>query len=202
MSHEQIAILSFCIITASIIPYAWRISTGRAHTSITGWAVSTVTGFVTFLTYKGIGATGNIWIAAVELIDPLLIVVAAVIGRNIWDHIDRHEKAILVVAIVALILHVLADSRGAAQFAYACAMLADVLGAWAVVRFSWKQPRKEQPLAWSLSIVGVILSFFSIENLTLDQVSLPLYQLLFCILILIPTLRYHIKQKIPLRHWM
>jgi len=204
LTHETIGIIAFCIITASILPYAWRILTGRADTSVTGWVIATFTGFVLFLTYGGIGATSNIWIALVELVDPAIIVVAALIYRhkNAWVWPDYYDWAAVVLSATALLIHSVSFHSGAELWAYASSFVADICAAVPVILFAWQYPHKEQPLAWSLSIVGILISFFSIQNFSPEQISLPIYQLIFSILILIPAFRYYTQHKIPLKEWM
>jgi len=199
LTHEQIGFLAFCIVTASILPYVWKIARGHADTSVTGWAISTVTGFVTFLTYGGIGATGNLWIAALELVDPALVVAAAVIGRNRWEKPSRYDVGAILLATVALTLHVVSHRNGMEQIAYWSALTADLCGATQVVLFAWRRPWDEQPVPWAISIVGTVLSFWSIENFSVGQTSLPIYQLLFCSLIFFPAVRYWIHKKNPIR---
>lgn len=195
LSHEQFGILAFCIVTASILPYVWKIAGGKADTSVTGWAISTVTGFVTFLTYGGIGATDNIWIAALELVDPALVVIAAVIGRNRWEKPSRYDASAVLLAIVALSLHIVSHRNGMEQIAYWSAIAADLCGATQVVLFAWRRPQDEQPVPWAISIIGTILSFWSIENFSIGQTSLPVYQLVFCSLIFFPAVRYRVRKR-------
>lgn len=202
LSHEQIGFIAFLIITASILPYAWRILTGRADTSVTGWVIGTFTGFVLFLTYGGIGATSNIWIAVIELVDPGIVVIAALIHRGRWVWPDIYDWGALALSAIALTVHVISIHAGAETWAYASAFSADILAAIPVIMFAWREPNMEQPLAWSLSIIGISLSFFSIQIFSAEQLSLPIYQLIFSLLIVIPSARYYIQNRIPLRQWM
>lgn len=202
LTHEQIGIIGFSIVTASILPYAWRILVGHADTSVTGWVISMFTGLVLFLTYGGIGATSNIWIALVELVDAGLIVAAALIHRSEWVWPDAYDWAAVVLGLTALIVHVTSFHAGAATTAYASAFLADIFAAVPVILFAWRQPDKEQPLAWLLSIIGTTFLFFSIQDLTPEQLSLPVYQMVFCLLVFIPAFRYYIRAKVPLKKWM
>lgn len=204
LSYEQIGFISFCIITASIIPYAWRIFKGKADTSVTGWIIATFTGFVLFLTYGGVGATANIWIAVVELVDPAIIVIAALMYRrkNVWVWPDYYDWVAIALSGIALAIHTISFHAGAAVWAYISSFSADIFAAIPVVIFAWRYPFKEQPLMWFLSIVGITFSFFSIQVFSAEQLSLPIYQLIFSILILIPALRYYTKHKVPFKKWM
>ena len=199
---EQIGLISFCIVTASILPYAIRIFLGHADTSVTGWVISTFTGLVIFLTYGGIGATSNIWIALIELIDPAIIVLAALLYRSKWVWPDVYDWVAVALSIVALIIHTLSYHAGAPLWAYVGAFAADIFAAIPVVMFAWKNPDKEQPLAWLLSIFGISISFFSIQVLTAEQLSLPIYQLVFSVLVFAPAFYFYVKNKVPLRKWM
>jgi hypothetical protein len=198
MDHELIGFIAFSIVVISILPYAWEIFRGRSDTSLSGWAISTLTGIVTYITYRGIGAEENHWIAAVEIADPLLVVIAALAARNIlntWRRPDTEDWIALVIGCGALVVHILAHNEGMARLAYWGAIIADVTGAIQIIRFAWKEPWEEQPFPWALSIVGVGLSFFSIQVWSLEQVSLPLYQLGFCLLIFIPAFLYRLRLK-------
>lgn len=202
MSHETIAFLGFSIVVISILPYAWEIFRGRANTSLTGWAISTMTGIVTYMTYRGIGADENHWIAAIEIADPLLVVIAALAARNIlntWERLDAEDWVALIIGGGALLVHVLAHNEGLARVAYWGAIVADMTGAIQIIRFAWKKPWEEQPLPWALSIVGIGISFFSIQVWSIEQVSLPLYQLIFSLLLFIPAFLYRFRLRYRIR---
>lgn len=199
MTPEAIGLLAFWIVVLSILPYAWEILRGRASTSVTGWLISTLTGIVTYVTYGGIGADSNRWIGAVEIADPLLVVLAAFFAKNAWGRLEKGDQYALLFGCAALLVHVVAHSLSSsgwiAEVAYWSAVLADTFGAWHIVKFAWKNPHEEQPAPWGLSIVGIGLSFFSITTFTVAQISLPLYQLAFCSLVFIPALRYRLRAR-------
>ncbi len=201
LTHEQFGILGFSIVTLSILPYAWKIARGKASQSVTGWLIGTATGLVTFVTYGGIGADDNLWVAAIELVDPALVAVAAIIGQNQWKKLSKYDLGAIVLATTGLITHIVANRYGFENIAYFSALAADICGATQVVVFAWKEPRSEQPIPWAISVIGTVLGFFSIAEWTIGQTSLPIYQLLFCLLILYPATRYRIRNKIPIRRW-
>lgn len=203
MSKGTIGIIAFLVVVTSTLPYVWSIAKRRHDTSVTGWVLGIITGLSLLITYDGTGADDNIGIAILEVAEPLLIAAVAIWRRNKWERPEVTDIVCAVVCVLSLAIYLGAyRDASSAKIAFGAILLADLASTWPIVAFAWKHPESEQPIPWIWGHVGVWISFWSINNYSFDQVILPIYQLVVGLGMIIPTVVYRVRNRIPIRDWM
>jgi hypothetical protein len=114
---------------------------------------------------------------------------------------DTIEKFSLLVGLTAIVVWLIfRDSSGVLPTVIAIA--ADFCALMPTLRFVIKSPDEEAPLAWICFFLGSFLAIFGIEHYTLESLLLPVYMTIGASLVVFPLIRYRIKMRIPMRHWI
>jgi hypothetical protein len=195
--------ISGFLVLLSIIPYAWRVVQGKIKPNIIGWSLWSFVGLSLLLNYKNIGAEDNIWAAITGFTNPLLIALIAIWKKGEKIKPNKLEYFCILFCVASIVLWWFwLGNETYSQYALYIAIIADAFAAVPTAFFVLKNPREDRPLMWFLFAIGYGLNMLAIKEHNLANYSLPIYMLLMSILVLIPLIRYRLKEKIPFKSWI
>lgn len=167
------------------------------------WLLWTMIGLVVLLTYRSSGAEANIWPAVAGFVNPLVIAVWVLKNWAQRKPFESFEYLCSAFCFISLVMWVFVrENKELSQYALYFAIIADACAAIPTLVFVLLYPEKERPFAWAMFGVGYGIGMFAITEHTIANYALPLYMLIAPISILIPLVRYRLRQKIPLKEWV
>jgi len=114
---------------------------------------------------------------------------------------DTMEKFSLFIGLSAILIwYFFKDETGILPIVIA--IVADFCALIPTLRFVFKSPEQETPLAWILFFLGFSIALFAIEDYSLESVLLPAYMAIGSFMVVYPLARYRLKMKAPLKAWI
>ncbi|HQS66245.1 MAG TPA: hypothetical protein PLM93_03520 [Sulfuricurvum sp.] len=133
-------------------------------------------------------------------INPTLIFILTLFKGEYFKP-DILEKFSLLVGLFAIVVWLIfRDSSGVLPTVIAIA--ADFCALLPTLRFVIRAPEEEAPLAWIFFFLGSFIAVFGIEHYTLESLLLPVYMTIGTSFVVFPLIRYRIRMRIPIRHWI
>jgi hypothetical protein len=193
-------LLAQFILAISIVPYTISIFRGTVKPNRISWFIWSVIGFAFWLITPNDADQVTKMLTLIFWINPTLIFILTLFkGENIKP--DTMEKFSLFVGLTAILVWLIfRDSSGVLPTIIAIA--ADFCALLPTLRFVIKSPDEEAPLAWICFFLGSFIAIFGIEHYTLESLLLPVYMTFGAFLVVFPLIRYRIKMRIPMRHWI
>jgi len=188
------------ILAISILPYAISIFRGTVKPNRISWFIWSVIGFAFWLITPESADKVTKMLTVIFWINPTLVFGLTLLkGENIKP--DRLETFSLIVGLSAIVVWLIyRESSGVLPTLIAIA--ADFCALLPTLRFVMKYPDEERPLAWIFFFLGSFIAVFGIEHHTLQSLLLPVYMTIGAFLVVFPLIRYRIRMRIPIRHWI
>ncbi|MBN2816631.1 MAG: hypothetical protein JXQ67_08100 [Campylobacterales bacterium] len=200
IEKETIGIIAQMIVASSIIPYVISIFRGTVKPNRVSWFIWSIVGFTFWLVTPDTADTITKMLTFTFMINPTIVFILTLFkGEN--THPDRLEKFSLTIGLFAICVWYFAR-ESAGILPIFIAIVADFCALIPTLRFVYTSPQEEAPLAWILFFVGFSLALFGVENYNLLNLALPSYMLFGSLFVAYPLVRYRLKMKIPLRHWL
>jgi hypothetical protein len=195
-----LGLLAQFILAVSIVPYTISIFRGTVKPNRISWFIWSVIGFAFWLITPSTADQVTKMLTLIFWINPTLIFVLTLF-KGEYIKPDMIEKFSLLVGLTAIVVWlVFRDSSGIIPTFIAIA--ADFFALLPTLRFVIKSPQEEAPLAWICFFLGSFIAVFGIEHFTLESLLLPIYMTVGSSLVVFPLIRYRIKMRIPMKHWI
>lgn len=188
------------ILAASILPYAISIFRGTVKPNRISWFIWSVIGFAFWLITPESADQVTKMLTVIFWINPTLIFLFTLLkGENVKP--DPLEKFSLLVGLSAIAIWlILRENSGVLPTIIA--IIADFCALLPTLRFVMSAPDEERPLAWIFFFLGSFIALFGIEHYTLESMLLPVYMSIGAFSVVFPLIRYRIRMRIPIRHWI
>ncbi len=195
-----LGLLAQFILAVSIVPYTISIFRGTVKPNRISWFIWSVIGFAFWLITPDTADHVTRMLTVIFWINPTLIFILTLFkGENIKP--DMLEKFSLLIGLFAIVVWlILRESSGVLPTVIAIA--ADFCALMPTLRFVIRAPQEEAPLAWICFFLGSFIAIFGIVDYTLESLLLPVYMTAGASLVVFPLIRYRIKMRIPIRHWI
>ncbi|MFY9142279.1 hypothetical protein [Sulfuricurvum sp.] len=188
------------ILAISILPYAISIFRGTVKPNRISWFIWSVIGFAFWLITPQSADHVTKMLTVIFWINPTLIFVLTLI-KGEYIKPDKLETFSLLVGLSAIVIWLIyRESSGVLPTLIAIA--ADFCALLPTLRFVITAPDEETPLAWICFFLGSFIAVFGIEHYTLESLLLPVYMTIGAFLVVFPLIRYRIRMRIPVRHWI
>lgn len=188
------------ILAISILPYAISIFRGTVKPNRISWFIWSVIGFAFWLITPQSADHVTKMLTVIFWINPTLIFVLTLI-KGEYIKPDKLETFSLIVGLSAIMVWLIyRESSGVLPTVIAIA--ADFCALLPTLRFVITAPDEETPLAWICFFLGSFIAVFGIEHYTLESLLLPVYMTIGAFLVVFPLIRYRIRMRIPVRHWI
>ena len=155
----------------------------------------------------------SLWITTKENSDPVTIMFARVLAINptlifivsVWKGVskpvDRWEVGAFLFSLVAILFWFLTkDNPGLTPTLLA--IFADICALVPTLVFLKEFPAEDRPFAWACFTIGSILAIAGVEHFNIENLILPVYMGIGSLLVVIPLVKYRIKNNVPLRNWI
>lgn len=200
--YQMLGLVSQIVTAASVVPYVRGTLRGVIVPNRITWAIWSVIGISLYVTAKANPNSDEIAVmfAAVLAINPSVIFFLAV-WKGSTEPIGRMEMLAVLVAAIALALwwHT-REAPGLSPTLLA--ILADVCALVPTIRFVMQSPDQDRPAAWACFTVGSIFAILGTQQWNLESLVLPVYMALASLFIVVPLVRYRMKNRIPVREWI
>ncbi|MHB8098276.1 MAG: hypothetical protein ACYDD5_01625 [Sulfuricurvum sp.] len=193
-------LLAQFILAASIVPYTISIFRGTVKPNRISWFIWSVIGFAFWLITPDTADQVTRMLTVIFWINPTLIFILTLFKGEYFKP-DILEKFSLLVGLFAIVVWLIfRDSSGVLPTVIAIA--ADFCALLPTLRFVIRAPEEEAPLAWIFFFLGSFIAVFGIEHYTLESLLLPVYMTIGTSFVVFPLIRYRIRMRIPIRHWI
>lgn len=193
-------LLAQFILAVSIVPYTISIFRGTVKPNRISWFIWSVIGFAFWLITPDSADQVTKMLTVIFWINPTLIFVLTLF-KGEYIKPDTIEKFSLLVGLCAIVVWLIfRDNSGVLPTVIAIA--ADFCALLPTLRFVMSAPNEEAPLAWICFFLGSFIAIFGIEHYTLQNLLLPVYMTIGASLVVFPLVRYRIRMRIPIRHWI
>ncbi|MDO9305325.1 MAG: hypothetical protein Q7T77_08325 [Sulfuricurvum sp.] len=193
-------LLAQFILAVSIVPYTISIFRGTVKPNRISWFIWSVIGFAFWLITPDSADQVTKMLTVIFWINPTLIFVLTLF-KGEYIKPDTIEKFSLLVGLCAIVVWLIfRDNSGVIPTVIAIA--ADFCALLPTLRFVMSAPNEEAPLAWICFFLGSFIAIFGIEHYTLQNLLLPVYMTIGASLVVFPLVRYRIRMRIPIRHWI
>lgn len=200
LEHFYLGLLAQFILAVSIIPYTISIFRGTVKPNRISWFIWSVIGFAFWLITPATADQVTRMLTVIFWINPTLIFVLTLF-KGEYIKPDKLEKFSLLIGLCAIVIWLIfKNSSGVLPTVIAIA--ADFCALLPTLRFVMTTPDEEAPLAWICFFLGSFIAVFGIEHYTLESLLLPVYMTIGTFLVVFPLIRYRIKMRIPIRHWI
>lgn len=178
---------------AAFVPYILSTLRGRTKPNRATWWIWTVVGSLLAASYYASGARHTLWVAVSYVLGPLITAILSLkFGVGGYTRFDR--GCLLGAGLGALL-----------WWAFSSPLIAllinlgiDFLGALPTISKAYSEPRSEDPLAWSLFLLGNSLNLLAIERWRFSIAIYPVYMfLLSALVLLLLTSRRKVKHDLP-----
>ncbi len=197
---HSIGLVAQFILAISILPYSISIFRGSVKPNKISWFIWSVIGFSFWLITPKTADEVTKMLTLIFMINPTIIFLLSLFKGNITPP-DSLEKFSLVVGLTSIaVWYVLKDASGILPISIAIA--ADFCALIPTLRFVFKSPEEEKPLAWIFFFLGSLIAVFAIDKHTLESLLLPIYMTIGSFFIMYPLIRYRIKEGIAIKEWL
>lgn len=188
------------ILAISILPYTISIFRGTVKPNRISWFIWSVIGFAFWLITPESADHVTKMLTVIFWINPTLVFVLTLF-KGEYIKPDRLETFSLIVGLSAIMVWLIyRENSGVLPTVIAIA--ADFCALLPTLRFVITAPDEEAPLAWICFFLGSFIAVFGIEHYTLESLLLPVYMTIGAFLVVFPLIRYRIRMRIPVRHWI
>ncbi len=165
-----IGVVAGCVAMLALVPYVISILRGITRPSRASNVIWTIVGLMLAATYRESGATHTFWVAAVYVINPLVVTLLSikygVKGATWLDWICLAGSGLSLLPWLVL---------RSAPIALYINIFVDALGALPTVRKAFLTPLSEDRLAWLIAFLANSINLLAIDRWE-PQISLyPLY---------------------------
>lgn len=172
-AQQTCGIIAGILSAMAFLPYCLSIWRGPTTPSRTTWIVWMVVGIFLATSYKAGGATHSAWVTYAYVLGPFLVLCLCwKKSRMQWTTLD------FVCLIGAGMGGALWAVYNSPFMALAMNILMDFLGLLPTMKKSWREPEKENRLAWTLSAISSFVNLFAITQWELALWLYPVYMLL------------------------
>lgn len=199
-SNYFLGLLAQLILAASILPYVISIFRGTVKPNRISWFIWSIIGFAFWLITPTTADEVTKMLTLIFMINPTIIFILTLFkGESLRS--DILEKLSLFVGLCAILVwYIFRNNAGV--FPISMAIAADFCALLPTLRFVFMAPHEETPMAWIFFFLGSFIAIFGIENYTLENTLLPIYMTMGSFFVVFPLVRYRIKMKVPVRHWI
>lgn len=203
MTSEMFGWLSASIVGLGALPYLWRVWEKKITPNITSWSLWSIIGGLVLLTYDSAGAKANVWPAMFGFINPVVITLAAIKQKSVWEKLTRIEYLCIALCVTTLIVWWFVRSNAeTAQYALYLAIIADGCAVVPTIFYYWRDPGADRPTWWLVYGVGYGIAVFAITDHTFANYVLPIYMLLGATIVFTILSAYRIKNRAPIKEWV
>ncbi|MDF1875546.1 hypothetical protein JHD48_07350 [Sulfurimonas sp. SAG-AH-194-I05] len=188
------------IFAIAILPYIISIFRGTVKPNQISWFIWSIIGFAFWLITPPTADEVTKMMTVIFMVNPSIVFVLTLFkGKSTKP--DYLEKFSLSVGILAIFIwYYFKDDSGLLPISLA--IFADFCALLPTLRFVFKTPAEEKPLAWIFFFLGSLLAVLAIEEQSFENVILPLYIAIGSFFAAYPLVLYRIKMKIPLKEWI
>lgn len=188
------------ILALSVLPYIISIFRETVKPNRVSWFIWSIIGFAFWLITPDTADKVTKMLTIIFMVNPTIVFVLTLFkGENIKP--DNLEKFSLVMGLSAIIIwYILKDNSGILPISIA--IFADFCALIPTLRFVFKSPHEETPLAWIFFFLGSLIAVLAIEDHNPESLLLPAYMVIGSFLVVFPLVQYRIKMKIPLKNWI
>jgi hypothetical protein len=188
---EAIGVLSGIVTLTGLFFYGRSVLLGSTKAMRATWFIWAGNGLLLLTSYRASGSDATTWVALAYAIGLLGIAFLSIKhGEGGWTHID---KICIIGAVAGSLLWWV---TGMAITALVASLIIDLFGVFPTIWHSWRNPKKENRLAWGLLLVGTILSVLSMENWHYVIAAYPLQIFITTLAIFLLLFRSKPRQKI------
>lgn len=163
---------------AAFVPYIIAILRGETKPNRATWWIWTVVGFMLGASYYSSGASHTIWVPVSYAVGPLATALLSIkYSEGGWT---RFDQKCLLGAGASLVLWWMFSSP---LLALVINIIIDLMGALPTIRKAYREPEKEDRVAWALFFAGNTINLFAVETWTFAIAIYPIYMFLCCGLI-------------------
>ena len=188
------------ILVISILPYVISIFRGTVKPNRISWFIWSIIGFAFWLITPETADEVTKMLTLIFMINPTVIFILTLFKGESTKP-DNLEKFSLVIGLFSILIwYLFQDDSGVLPIVIA--IFADFCALIPTLRFVFKTPEEETPLAWILFFLGFLIALFAIEDHSLESMLLPVYMTIGTFFVVFPLVRYRIRMKIPLKNWI
>ena len=171
MTHYIIlGLLSPLICVLGYVPYVYSIIKNKITPHPFSWFLWAILGFVTLVTYIGVGAKETIPLAVLNFFGPLFIFFFTI---KYWKGgFSRFDYVCLALSLVSITIYIVFRT---AAIALTINLLGDLFASFPTIRKTYNDPKSENILTWICFFIGNLLSLFAIKDITYGVLVFPLY---------------------------
>lgn len=200
LESYYLGLLAQFILAVSIVPYTISIFRGTVKPNRISWFIWSVIGFAFWLITPDTADEVTRMLTVIFWVNPTLIFILTLFKGEYFKP-DRLETFSLMIGLGAIAVWLIfKNSSGVLPTLIAIA--ADFCALLPTLRFVIKAPQEEAPMAWICFFLGSFIAIFGIEHYTLESLLLPVYMTIGSSFVVFPLIRYRIRMKIPIRHWI
>lgn len=188
------------ILAISVLPYIISIFRGSVKPNRISWFIWSIIGFAFWLITPSTADEVTKMLTVIFMVNPTIIFILTLFkGENVKP--DNLEKFSLIIGLFSIaVWYLFKDSTGI--FPISIAIIADFCALIPTLRFVFKAPEEETPLAWIFFFLGSLIAVVAIQDHSLESMLLPVYMTIGSFLIVFPLVQYRIKMKIPVKNWI
>lgn len=188
------------ILVISILPYIISIFRGTVKPNRISWFIWSIIGFAFWLITPETADEVTKMLTIIFMVNPTVVFILTLF-KGESTRPDNMEKLSLLIGLSAILVwYVFKDETGTLPIIIA--IIADFCALIPTLRFVFKSPDEEQPLAWILFFLGFLIAIFAIENHNLESMLLPVYMTIGSFFVVFPLVRYRIQMKVPVKNWI
>ncbi len=197
---SAIGLLAQAVLAVSIVPYSISIFRGTVKPNRISWFIWSVIGLAFWLVTPEDADRVTKMLTIIFMVNPAIVFVLTLF-KGAYFRPDRIEIFSLLMGLAAIATwFVLRESSGILPISIA--IFADFCALLPTLRFVYRSPEEEKPMAWICFFGGSFMALFGIEDYSLASLLLPAYMTLGASLVVWPLLRYRLANGIALRNWI
>lgn len=195
-----LGVIAQFILAISILPYIVSVFRGTVKPNKISWFIWSIIGFAFWLITPSTADEVTKMLTIIFMVNPTIVFILTLFkGENLKP--DNLEKFSLVIGLSSIIIwYIFKDNSGLLPISIA--ILADFCALLPTLRFVFKAPEEETPLAWIFFFLGSFIAVIAIKDHTLESMLLPVYMTLGSFFIMFPLVRYRIKMRVPIKNWI
>ncbi len=155
---ETIAIIASIIAIVGNVPYLWDVIKKRVQPHPYTWLVWTIVSAITFFGQSASGAgIGALPTAASEIFTVIIFFFSLQYG---FKHIVKSDTFFLAIALLGLVPWIITKD---ATISVVIAVTIDVIAFIPTIRKTYRTPKSETPILYSMNVLRHILALFSLQ---------------------------------------
>jgi hypothetical protein len=168
--HKACGIAAAVISVAAFVPYLISILRGKTVPSRATWIIWTAVNLLILLSYRASGAQSTLWIPVVYLCGTAIVMLLSLkYGEGGWSRLDRTCIILAGASVPAWLVF------REPLVALCINIFIDFLGALPTVRKAYREPGKEDKLAWGLYLIANVVYLGAVEQWTFRIAIYPVY---------------------------